>query len=199
MRTPTPTRQKLLDAALGLMLERGFSDTSVDDVCRKARLTKGSFFHYFKSKEDLGRALLEAYCCAGREMFEGFIAAEKDPLKRVHLAIDGAIAMSRDPKMRNGCLLGAFSQECCDTHPKLKSCCEKGFSDWARALAADISAAKAARAPRAEFDPEELADHFIATLEGALLLGKAQGSMKKVAAHLRHYQQYLDGLLGVKS
>ena len=199
MKPPAPaTRQKLLDAALGVMLERGYSASSVDDICHHAKLTKGSFFHYFKSKEDLGKALIEDFCENGRRMFESFVAPEKDPMTRVRLYIDSAIALSRDPKMRNGCLLGAFSQECCDTHPRIRCCCEKGFSDWASGLGREIAAANAARAPKASFDPEELASHFIAVLEGALLMGKAQGSMKGVAGHLEHYRAYLESLLGGK-
>jgi TetR/AcrR family transcriptional repressor of nem operon len=57
----SPTRDKLLDAAEGHMLSKGFTATSVDDVCRAAGLTKGSFFHYFDSKEHLGRVVVERF------------------------------------------------------------------------------------------------------------------------------------------
>jgi len=49
-------RQKLLDAALSLIREKGYSSTSVDDLCTEAGVTKGAFFHHFKSKDALAVA-----------------------------------------------------------------------------------------------------------------------------------------------
>ena len=50
------TRGKLLDAALTVIRTKGYTATTVDDICVAAGVTKGSFFHYFKSKEDLALA-----------------------------------------------------------------------------------------------------------------------------------------------
>ncbi|NJL31801.1 MAG: TetR/AcrR family transcriptional regulator, partial [Phycisphaerales bacterium] len=50
------TRQKLVDAALYIIRLKGYSATTVDDICNKAGLTKGSFFHHFASKQDLAVA-----------------------------------------------------------------------------------------------------------------------------------------------
>ena len=55
------TREKLVRAAEKLMLRDGYSATRVDDVLRKAGLSKGSFYHFFDSKEALGLAALEHY------------------------------------------------------------------------------------------------------------------------------------------
>jgi TetR/AcrR family transcriptional repressor of nem operon len=49
------TKRKLVDAGVALMRQRGFSATTVDDICAEAGVTKGGFFHYFKSKEDWPR------------------------------------------------------------------------------------------------------------------------------------------------
>ena len=55
------TREKLLETAQHLMLAKGYTATSVEEICEAADLTKGSFFHYFASKEDLGKAVLDRY------------------------------------------------------------------------------------------------------------------------------------------
>ncbi len=60
LRNP-PTKEKLLDTAIGLMLKKGFTATSVDEICQTAGLTKGSFFYYFESKEDLADAALHRF------------------------------------------------------------------------------------------------------------------------------------------
>src|SRR3982751_3084934 len=55
------TKRKLVDAGVQLMRSRGFNATTVDHICASARVTKGGFFHYFKSKEDLGAAALSRF------------------------------------------------------------------------------------------------------------------------------------------
>src|SRR5688572_11407759 len=74
-RDGTATRERILDAAQRIVLERGFAATSVDAVLALAPATKGAFFHHFPSKNDLGRALLERYAAADERMLDDFLAA----------------------------------------------------------------------------------------------------------------------------
>ncbi len=190
------SKARLLDAAERLMLARGFEATTVDEICQAAKLTKGSFFHYFDSKEGLGRELLERFCASGRRMHAGFCGAERDPLKRVYNYIDGAIKLSQDPALGQGCLLGSFAQELCESHPSIREACAKGFADWAKEFGRELARAKAHYAPRASFNPRELAEHLIAILEGSLILGKAGRDRGVAARNLRHYKAYLQALFG---
>ena len=195
-REPSPTKDRLLDAAQALMLSKGFAATTVEQVCARAKLTKGSFFHYFKSKEALGRVLLQRFCAAGDQLHRSFCGAERDPLKRVYNYIDGASRMSKDPAMRKGCLLGTFAQELCDDYPEIRRACASGFDDWAEQFGAELARAKARYAPNAAFDPQELAEHLIAIMEGSLILGKARNDSMATARHLHHYKRYLRALFG---
>jgi TetR/AcrR family transcriptional repressor of nem operon len=190
-----PSKARLLDAAEQLMLAKGFEATTVDEVCKAAKLTKGSFFHYFESKEDLGRELLERFCSSGRTMHAGFCGREQDPLKRVYSYIDGAVAYSQDPNTQ-GCLLGSFAQELCESHPEMQRLCEKGFAEWKEEFGRELAKAKKRYAPRAPFDPRELAEHLIAVLEGSIILGKAARDRGVTARNLRHYKAYLKTLFG---
>ena len=198
VRTANPnsaTKARLLDAAERLMLARGFAATSVKGVCAAAKLTKGSFFHYFESKEDLARTLLARFCASGREARASACCGAEDPLARVHSHIDFALKMARDPA-RHGCLLGAFAQELSDSHPKLRSMCVDGFAQWSAVLKRDLDAAKARYAPKAAFETKSLAEHFIAILEGAQILAKTQQNPKIVEQSLRHFRRYVDSLFG---
>ena len=120
------TKDKLLGGALELMLAKGFAATTIDEVCERAGVTKGGFFHYFQSKDQLGKEVLERFCVSGRNLHEAFCGRETDPLKRVYRYIDGAIAMAQDPAMSRGCLLGLFAQELCDTNPQIRQACADG-------------------------------------------------------------------------
>src|SRR5438874_8907696 len=108
-RADSLTKDKLLDAARELMLEKGYTATSVDEVCEAAGLTKGSFFHYFEGKEHLGRAVAERFFADRKQHFLAAPFRQKeDPLDRVFGFVDFLIELSRGPTPSKGCLLGTF-------------------------------------------------------------------------------------------
>ncbi len=191
----SPTKLKLLEATQNLMLAKGFTATSLDEICDAAAVTKGSFFHYFASKEELGKAVLAHYM-AGQ--FQAMQAApfskKRDPLERVYGHIDFIIKMSRDTATLRGCLLGNFSQDLCDTHPAIGAQCGQHFDQWAGAIKRDLDAAKLKYAPKVTFSTQSLAEHFIAVVEGALILVKAKQDGKILGQQLRHFKRYLQSL-----
>src|SRR5574341_572288 len=111
-RAETPTKGRLLDEAMALMLRKGFSATSVDEICQRAGVTKGGFFHYFKDKEDLGRALLDHYWQVGHERLQGAVRhTEADPLMRLGAYVDWFVEISKNRQIPKSCLFGNFAQE----------------------------------------------------------------------------------------
>ena len=105
-----PAKNKILEKAQGLVISKGYSATTVDEICQKAGVTKGSFFHYFKSKEDLGKQLISRFSCGTQKMLsEGCCGGGKDPLDRIYGCIDFMIRASGHPDFK-GCLVGSMSQ-----------------------------------------------------------------------------------------
>jgi TetR/AcrR family transcriptional repressor of nem operon len=190
----SPTKQRLLEAAEELMLSRGYTATSVDEVCATAGLTKGSFFHYFEGKEDLGRSVAERYYASWRQLSQSARFREKkDPLERVFGAIDFFVEMSRSPAWK-GCLLGTFVQELAESHPQIRLVCATCLADLARSLAQDLEEAKKKYAPRARWSPLSLAEHLIAVAQGATILAKAKQDHKAFEEGLEHAKEYLKRL-----
>src|ERR1700760_3696423 len=78
------SKTKLLDATLKVVRAKGYTATRIDDICHEAGLTKGSFFHHFKSKEELGLAAAEHFSRHADEVFAGApYQALEDPLDRL--------------------------------------------------------------------------------------------------------------------
>lgn len=190
------TKEKLLSCAQELMLAKGFAATSLEAICTKAKLTKGCFFHYFKSKEELGKAVLEHFCCSSRQkMKEGCCSKDRqDPLECVYGYVDFAIKLSRDPASKKGCLIGTFAQELSDTYPEIRSLCADGFSEWSEMIRTDLCKAKTKYAPKANFDCQSLAEYFIAVLEGSQILARAKRDTRIMEKNLRHFKHYLESL-----
>ena len=187
-------RTKLLDAAQSLMLTKGYAGTSVDDICRAANLTKGTFFHYFDSKEDLGKKVLERFCCHSMTKRNDYCGCDEkkndDPLKRVYRHVDFAIAMSKDGTAQ-GCLLGTIAQELSDTSPGIREICRQGFDEWAKIFKKDLDEAKARHAPKVNIDTRSLAEYFIAIVEGSQILAKVKQNRKIIEHNMQHFKQYL--------
>lgn len=193
----TDTKDRLLEAAVKLMLKNGYTATSVDEICEAARLTKGSFFHYFESKEALGKAAVRHFYGRMKGMFaECDFTKEADPLKRVYGYIDAMIDFSRRPDNPPCCLIGNFAQELADTHPAVRDVCAECFDDGMGPLKAWLAEAKAKHAPRAGFDTDALADYFTSLTQGTILLAKATQDRKLFVRNLTLYKQHLKALFG---
>ena len=79
----TTAKEKLLKAAFSLMVSRGYPATTVDEICSEAGVSKGSFYHSFKTKEELGLAVLDDYfASAVATMSRGAFATEANPVRR---------------------------------------------------------------------------------------------------------------------
>lgn len=193
----SPAREKLLERAQELMLAKGFVATTVDEICRAAGLTKGSFFHYFRNKEELGKAALDRFVQAQLEMVgRGSFRKKTDPLERLYGWVDSVIEASKSPLAQKGCLLGNFSQELSDTHPEIRSQCAQRFSQWTDLVKKDLDEAKAKHLPRSRLDSQGLAEHFIAVIQGSLILAKAKQDFSMVEKNLGHFKRYLRTVFG---
>ena len=192
--------QKLLDAAQRLVLRQGFAGTGVDQICREAGITKGSFFHYFATKNDLGVAMLERF---GAERFEFMTTGPhrdiEDPRDRLYAYLDLMIGASGDSSLLEGCLMGNLGQEVSRVNPRLRETIAGGMSYWASFVETDLRAAKRRYAPRARWQPEEVARHLIAVFQGSLLLVRICEDNAALKTGLEHYKRYVEGLLGNSS
>lgn len=180
MAKPNPaTRESLLEAAQQLMLAQGFTATTVDQICEAASVTKGAFFHYFSSKDELAKATFDRFCRRGGERYQSAPFLKKsDPLERLNGYVDFTIAQAKRA-VRDSCLVGMFSQELADSRPEFRTMCEGAFAQWAAGLKTMLDEVKKRHAPRASIDTQSLAEHFIAVFEGSLILAKAQNATSR--------------------
>ena len=190
-------KTKILESAQSLMLEKGFIASTVDDICAKAGVTKGSFFYYFKDKEELGKNVALHFACYQQEMIQENCCQkdESDPLQRIYNLLDLVYESANDPRNK-GCLIGIFSQELSETHPNIRKVCEKIFNNFIEELKKDFSLAKEKYAPKASFKPEEIAEYFLATIQGSLILMRAKKDNKVVQRSVTQYKEYLKMLFG---
>ena len=116
------TKERILAAAKELFLARGYAATTVDAICEKAELTKGSVYYFFDSKEDLGLAVLEWSLGRGMQMLaNGSCVRIVDPVEKTFAFLEHLEKCA--PEVWNGgCLLGSFSLELAETNSRMQRC-----------------------------------------------------------------------------
>lgn len=199
MQTPD-TRTRILQTTLTLMRAKGYEATTVDDLCTAAGVTKGAFFHYFDSKEHLAREAADFFAAFAAGIFSNAPHTKlADPLDRFLGYIDFRREILQGPIEGFTCLLGTFVQETYHSHPALRALCHEHIWGHASTLVEDIRAAKEKYAPASDLDPEGLALHTQAVLQGAFILAKAQGSREPVVESLQHLRRYVELLFHVSA
>lgn len=191
-------RARLLDAARDAFRRDGYAATAIDDLCRAAGVTKGAFFHHFRSKEDLARAAVARWGETTGALFAGApYADDADPVLRVfgYLAFRRALAFGEPAAI--SCLLGALAQETAAAMPALRGDLWAGVAAHVDRVAADLAAAKAARVPDAAWNPREVALFTQATLQGAFILAKAKGDSTVARDMIAMLERYVASLLAL--
>jgi TetR/AcrR family transcriptional repressor of nem operon len=194
--TPHPDgRTRLLDAALQVIRAQGYSATTVDDICREAGLTKGAFFHHFRSKEDLAVAAAAHFSATAETLFgTAPYRALADPLDRFLAYIDFRGAIIDGPIPQFTCLLGTMVQEAYETHPAIRQACDTYIGVHVAGLTENIAAARALYAPDATWSAESLALYTQAVLQGAFVLAKAKGGPQVARECVSHLRRHIECL-----
>ncbi|EHR70952.1 transcriptional regulator [Burkholderiales bacterium JOSHI_001] len=194
--TPVDSRTRLLGAALQIIRSKGYNATTVDDICAAAGVTKGSFFHHFKTKDDLALGAVAHWNAVTGALFAGAPYQQPaDPRARLLAYIDFRAHLLQGEPAEFTCLLGTMVQETFDTHPALRDACARGIQGHAQTLVDTVAQAQALYAPRADWTPESLALYTQAALQGAFILAKAQGGAATAAQCVQHLKRYVELLL----
>ena len=194
------SKTKLLDAALQVIRTRGYSASTVEDICNAAGVTKGSFFHHFKGKEDLAISAANYWADMTGALFESApYHAHSDPLDRVLGYIDFRKSILQGTLPEFTCLVGTMVQETYDTAPAIRDACERSISGHAATVAIDIAEAMKFHNIETDWTAESLALHTQAVLQGAFILAKAKGSALIAGDTVDHLRRYVEMLFGKRA
>jgi TetR/AcrR family transcriptional repressor of nem operon len=188
---PETARNRLLNAALRIIREKGYHATSVDELCAAAGVTKGAFFHYFRSKEDLAVAAAGHWSMTTGGLFavapyHGFA----DPLDRVMGYLDFRAALISGTTAEFTCLVGTMAQETFLTNPAIRDACFESIAGHAETLEADLGAAIELYGVSADVSAKGLALHIQAVLQGGFILAKAKNDPSVASTSIGYLRRY---------
>jgi TetR/AcrR family transcriptional repressor of nem operon len=191
--TPHESKIKLLEAALAVIRAKGYTAARIEDVCEAAGLTKGSFFHHFKGKEDLALAAARHWGEMTTDLFASApYRALPDPLERLLAYVDFRKTLLHGELPEFTCFAGTMVQEVYSTHPAIREAAGATIVDHAATLEADIAEAVRQYGVEADWSAQSLARYTQAVIQGAFILAKARQSADVAAASLDHLRRYLE-------
>jgi TetR/AcrR family transcriptional repressor of nem operon len=194
------SRSRFLDATLKVVRTKGYTATRVEDVCAEAGLTKGSFFHHFKSKEDLALAAVAHWDARTSDFFAAAPYHDAaDPLSRLIAYIEFRKAIMTGDLPDFTCFVGTIVQEAYRTHPDVSAACERNISAHVKTLETDISAAMRDHGVHGSWTAESLALHIQAVIQGSFILAKAKGNAAVAVESLDHLCRYVELLFGAEA
>ena len=186
-------KDKVLDAAVSVIRAKGYAATTVDDLCAQAGVTKGAFFHHFKSKEDLGVAAAAYWSERARNLFEGApFHDHADPLDRLLGYIEFRKSLLTGAIPDYTCLVGTMVQETYGSNPAIRDACARSITGHAATLEDDIRQAMEKHGIEASWTPKSLGLYTQAVLQGAFILAKATGGAKAAADAVDHLRRYVE-------
>jgi TetR/AcrR family transcriptional repressor of nem operon len=189
-------RERIVSTAARLFLERSYQAVGVDELCQAADVRKGSFYHYFSSKSELAKAVVDLHAVAFERRLSGSTAAT--PAQKLHAIPDaiGAIQSALEAQFGRavGCPFGNFAAELSTTDDDLRRHIAAKLGAMERHLATACHEAAAAGALREGTNPDRLAHALLAQYQGIILLAKLNDAGVSALAPALH--EFIDGYLG---
>jgi TetR/AcrR family transcriptional repressor of nem operon len=187
------TREVVIEAATRLIHLKGYQNTSVDDVLSASGVGKGNFYHYFKSKEDLGFAILDRVADAfvERALEPCFADPEGARLDQIRCFLSRVREALHARDCVGGCVFGNLAAELSDVHEGFRVRLAELFARWRGRLTQALAEAQGAGQVTESCRPDAVAHFLVASLEGAMLLTKLTKDIAVMDRCVEEMNRYL--------
>lgn len=182
-------RERLLATAAKLLHRRGYTALSVSEICEAAGLKKGSFYHFFDSKQALALATLDGYAAHQGERLKRLLDAPGTVHAKLRAMFQGMYDECRTQKHKGGglllgCPLGNLAAEMAGRDEGITAKLESIFAEW-QAVIETLLRRGVQTGELDVADPKAAAESVVALIEGAALLARTM-SDPGVAERMAH-------------
>lgn len=189
-------REKILQVAEGIILQQGFSATSIEDILEKAHITKGGFFYHFPGKVELARALVERYLEEDDKFFDHLasraVELSEDPLQQMLLFLNLlAESMENLEEVHPGCLIASFTYESQQIDDTVKALILEGLLRWRAFFRKLLEKIVEAYPPQQGVNLDEMADLLTSVIEGGIIISRVLNDKIALSQQIRQYRLYV--------
>jgi TetR/AcrR family transcriptional repressor of nem operon len=195
------TREHIMATAESIILNRGYSGTSIEEIINEAGITKGGFFYHFKGKNDLARKLILRYLDNDLAFFSGLAeraqSLTEDPLQQFLLFLKlMAEAMQDLPGAHPGCLVASFTYEAEQFDDEVRDLNAEGVLSWRKIFGEQLEAVAEKYPMKIEKSLDELADMLTSVIEGGIIMSKLLQDKNILPNHILQYRDYVRLVFG---
>lgn len=179
------TRLAIIREGARLIHSKGYNNTGLSDILRSAGIPKGSFYFYFKSKDDFGLAVIDYYWAFIEGMAKSYLEGSGTPLERFERFIDAYENIFEKMNLSCGCPIGNLMQEMSDLSEDFRKKVGSVYSRMKDAIGKCLEEAKDKGEVPAGFDPAEAAQFILNSWEGAIMHMKLAKSIEPLKVFKR--------------
>jgi TetR/AcrR family transcriptional regulator, transcriptional repressor for nem operon len=171
--TKQDTKTALLETGTDVMIEKGYSNTGIQEVLSRIGVPKGSFYHYFDSKEDFALQII-AHCDQSytANLLRTLRNQDASPIERLRNYCEANKEKLVSNECRKGCLIGNLSQEMADQSETLRTALSHVMGKWRDLFASCIEEGQNRGEIKKTFAPHQMAELFLSGWEGAIMRSK---------------------------
>lgn len=173
------TKLKILVEGAKIVHEKGFNNTGIQEILNAAGVPKGSFYFYFKSKEEFGLAVIDYFMTFMGNWIDSHLnSTTTPPLKSLKNFFDAIQGYFQEKGCKSGCPIGNITQEMADLSNPFRAKLEQAFHEMKTKIGRCLETAQERNDLEPTIDPYEIADFILNSWEGALLRMKAKNSIE---------------------
>ncbi|NNE05302.1 MAG: TetR/AcrR family transcriptional regulator [Xanthomonadales bacterium] len=195
------TRNKILEVAEQIILKKGFSATSIEEIIGQAHITKSGFFYHFAGKNELAQGLVDRFLVEDarifNEMMERARSLSEDPLQQMLIFMKLMAEMMADiPNGHPGCLVASFTYESMQFDQQVLDGVRQGMLDWRTIFGEQLQRVADAYPMKIETSVDDLADGITTAMEGGIVVSLTIGDPEILVRQLLIYRNHLRLLFG---
>lgn len=188
----TEVKDNILDVGVGIIIKKGYHNVGIQEILNEANIPKGSFYHYFKSKEDFGSQVIQHYNKTALDTLEKYVSDESKPHKeRLTAFFSEMSSFFISKEYCGGCLLGNSSIELSDTSEVFMNVVANEFDKLHTLFTKCIQEAQNNNEIKSDKPAEDIAHFILNSWEGALLRMKSSKNAKSLEIFLEFLKSYI--------
>ena len=190
------TRENILATAESIILQRGYSGTSIEDIIGEAGITKGGFFYHFDGKSDLAKHLILRYLDQDEVFFTTLVeraaSLTEDPLQQLLILVKLiAEAMTDLPGAHPGCLVASFTYESHQFDDEIRELNAQGLLAWRQIFLEQLEKVVTQYPVKTDRPLEELADMLTSVIEGGIVMSRSLDDKYILPNQLLQFRNYM--------
>jgi TetR/AcrR family transcriptional repressor of nem operon len=186
------TRDRIIEAGAEIIHRKGFNHTGIQEILNAANVPKGSFYNYFKSKDEFGLQIIDYFSAHFKRIAKETLEDTRvSPLNRIYLFLSAFMEYFESQNFAGGCPIGNLAQEMGDLSPAFRKKLSEAIDMMVDAYSQVLVAAQNDRKILKSLNIDDTASFIIASWHGAIIQMKLSQNLAPLKNHRKFIFDYI--------